>query len=209
MFNAGDIIETTFRWRRVDGDALYLNRLRYRVVSGTMDESILTVRNDICARLFENVAAPLLNMMASNTGLDQIAFKKVGPLEGPLWEKDYDHATTNGQEGDLTNPPQQRSACINLKSYVPGRKGIGRLFVPSWPTTWTLRGQVKRDGFLDQYLVDLATGLQASLTVGGAQLQFVVCGGKPPTATAENRLRVATISSNVVFMRSRRTGQGD
>jgi len=195
---------------RFPGDR-YLNVLKYRVYEGSAPDEILA---GIHERFKTVVWDRIMTVLLTTTGCAQLRCQKIHPVE--TWE----HVITpqGWGQGALTpvqTSPPQASACLTRRSYVPGRKGIGRLFFGPLAEGYCQDGYLLPDPATAPDLQIIADAFGDGIdnisdpegTSGFISMKPIVWGGTGPVSS-KNDVRSQDFAPALTYMKTRRAGVG-
>lgn len=221
-WNVNDVIRLVLRWRDSRTQSIYVNSHLYRVSVGSVPDET-TVLNQLSASFYTVVQARLFDVMLSNVAIETFTAQKVNSPIGIAYDLSVGEAQWTNNSGNLTaaasDPAPQLSWHFTRKSFVPGRKGIGHLYVPGGTLAFLQAGGlIVTTGTPADDLQAACDALGDPITAGGLTLKPCVIGFQPVTPPlkgtvlgaydAKNDVRKVVFSKQPTFHRSRRAGVG-
>lgn len=220
--NVSDVVRFDLTWGRNSttpgvGEVNYqnqkwMNRLHYMVFSGEAPWDTATQ-----ASLFDQLKTVLLDfwktVMPSTISLEYVRLTKVLATPEYDWDITLPENTVQGGIASIYDEAPCASACIVRKSFVPGRPGIGRVFVGPLCGGYTDRGTLTINPATLPDFTTVQTHLGDPLNVSpNCVLKPCIIGydaqGRAKPATGLNIVRVSKFSLLISYLRSRRPGKG-
>ena len=184
----------------------HMNVLHYRVHEGTVTDAQKQAMLDA----FEaNVIAEIVLNMGNWMHLSRLHIQKINaPIDLEV-EKVYPDDEIVGGITSAADVEPQAAACLIRKSFIPGRKGIGRFFMAGLIGEYTANGRLVVDpagsGDLDAVSSALIAAVNDS---NGHQFRPCICKADGSGVTALNDVRKQTWSELVTYLKSRRENVG-
>lgn len=210
--SAGDIIEFKWTMDRQTGGAHVVTRARFRIAQGTgpvVDEDawLKAVGSQFQGKFFMTWC----NYIIDDWAIIDLNIKRIKPTETFVITQRFEWGDNQGQRTTTDNFLPQQAACMTIKSYMAGRKGIGRLFVGPVPTNYVDQGYLIPSPTSLPDLQDLANLFRADWQLDAPmeeKLQLCIVGDDPAPASSSNVVRDISFGRRVSTLRSRRPGVG-
>lgn len=209
-----NVIRITTRLADVTGANAVMNVFHYRISAGELPETQPTF-DAMKAQFWSTCFTSFINNLPTTEELRMIQVQKIAPTLGLLWEYPYGAGDTTGALALDVNEddPAFTAVCFTMKSFRPGRKGIGRKFFgPAMSRFWDNQGIIKPNPLGGGDLNDVKTALFAPITYTVSStsqtMRPCICAGNGAGVTSQDDVRAITWAQYYSKLRTRVPGRG-
>lgn len=205
-YDVNNIVRFNLKWKNESFGTVYRNVLNFR---GHAGELAIDSGPALLDTFVTTWMQRLFNHQLNSTSLVEIRMFNVSQPLDPAEVKTYDQEDYQGSLIATGDEHPQASACVVRQTYSRGRKSIGRFFFGPLCASFCDKGDVVVDPAVAGDLNDVLDALGDPLVHAGYTLRPIVCSAKDTIGNARMDCRTHRMSKRIVFMKSRRVGDGE
>lgn len=200
------VLRVRLEWHNSVTSNLHMNVLHYRVHEGTVTDA---QKDDMLGSFEGDLTGPIRGMMGNWMSLVRLHIQKINaPIDLEV-ERVYDVGSQAGGITSSADVEPQAAACLVRKSFIPGRKGIGRFYMAGLIGEYTSNGRLVIDPVGSGDLDTVSSALIATVSdTNGHLYRPSICPANGAGVTSQNDVRKQTWSSRITYLKSRRENVG-